>query len=218
MPVQTEKNRLGDILYWEEENRFSREEVTILSGQSLSTGTVVGKITKSVPDAGTPDEGNTGDGTVTGVTGGSKTMIGTYVLECITAGTGNGVFKVIDPDGNRLDDAKAGSAYTSSHLNFTINVGTTDFAVGDKFTIEVTEGSNRVKQIDFSATDGSQEAYGILIGDYDASSGDVKGVAVVRDAVVNPDNLVWPDGATDTQKAGALKQLAARGIVTREGA
>jgi len=47
MPVQTEQNYLGDWLKFEEDNLFSREEVTVVSGQNLGTGTVIGIITAS---------------------------------------------------------------------------------------------------------------------------------------------------------------------------
>ena len=47
MPVQSEPNRLGDWLKFEEDNLYSRDEVTVISGQNLATGTVVGIITAS---------------------------------------------------------------------------------------------------------------------------------------------------------------------------
>lgn len=47
MPVQTEQNYLGDWLKFEEDNLYSREEVTVVSGQDLGTGTVIGIITAS---------------------------------------------------------------------------------------------------------------------------------------------------------------------------
>ena len=47
MPVQTESNYLGDWLKFEEDNLYSREEVAVVTGQNLGTGTVIGKITAS---------------------------------------------------------------------------------------------------------------------------------------------------------------------------
>ena len=47
MPVQAEQNYLGDWLKFEEDNLFSRDEVTVVSGQNLGTGTVIGIITAS---------------------------------------------------------------------------------------------------------------------------------------------------------------------------
>ncbi|MBI2817957.1 MAG: head decoration protein [Acidobacteria bacterium] len=47
MPVQTESKYLGDWLKFEEDNLYSREEVTVVSGQNLGRGTLIGKITAS---------------------------------------------------------------------------------------------------------------------------------------------------------------------------
>jgi hypothetical protein len=47
MPVIQDPNRLGDWLKFEENNLYSRDQVTVVAGQSLKTGTVVGKITAS---------------------------------------------------------------------------------------------------------------------------------------------------------------------------
>lgn len=47
MPVQSEQNYLGDWLKVEADNLYSRDEVTVASGQNLATGTVVGIVTAS---------------------------------------------------------------------------------------------------------------------------------------------------------------------------
>ncbi len=47
MAVQTESNYVGDWLKHEEDNLYSRDKVTVISGQNLTTGTVVGIITAS---------------------------------------------------------------------------------------------------------------------------------------------------------------------------
>jgi hypothetical protein len=47
MPVQSEQNYLGDWLKLEADNLYSRDEVTVASGQKLTTGSVVGVITAS---------------------------------------------------------------------------------------------------------------------------------------------------------------------------
>ena len=45
MAAKTEPNYLGDWLKFEEDNLYSRDQVTVASGQNLKTGTVVGIIT-----------------------------------------------------------------------------------------------------------------------------------------------------------------------------
>lgn len=45
MPAIEEQNRLGDVLKYEADNLYSRDEVTVASGQNLTTGTVIGVVT-----------------------------------------------------------------------------------------------------------------------------------------------------------------------------
>jgi len=217
MTVLVEGNYLNDLLKWEMENFQSREKVTVLSGQDLVMGEVIGKVVKSIPTGGTAGT-NTGNGTCSGVSGGAKTKIGTYTLTCVATATNGGTFRVIDPDGYMLPNASVGVAYDHEQINFTINDGATDFAENDTFSIEVAEGSGKVKAVDFDAVDGSQDAFGFMIAGCDASLADVEGVAVVRDAQIVADYLSWPESATNGQKAAALDQFYDKGIVTRDEA
>jgi hypothetical protein len=269
MPVQTEGNYLNDLLKWELENLQSRETVTVLSGQNLAMGDVIGKITKSTPTTGTKTAGATGGGTMTSVTAGVKAEIGTYSIACaaidtqtpatpataaaFTHNTGNGTmsavvvgatakvgvyllevlktgatgaFVVRYPDGSLVGQgvigtefvgggltftladggtdyivgdgytitvaaastgagakwdittpssvklatqALTGSAYTSDHLNFTINDSGTNFAVGDTFTVAVAAGAGQVRELNLTGVDGSQDAYGVLIQGVDTA-------------------------------------------------
>ncbi len=83
---------------------------------------------------------------------------------------------------------------------------------------KITTGGKYV-QLDPAASDGSQDAAGILVGDVTAPSGaDAPGVAIVREANVNSGALVWPAGITAPQKAAALAELNALHITAREEA
>lgn len=124
MPVQTESNYLGDWLKFEEDNLYSRDEVTVASGQNLATGTVVGIIT----------------------------------------------------------------------------------------------ASGKVTQLAPGATDGSETAAGVLLHAVDASTGDKPGVIIARHAICSDKSLTWPGSITEPQKAAAINQLKALGILVREGA
>lgn len=124
MPVQAEPNYLGDWLKFEEDNHYSRDEVTVASGQNLATGTVIGIIT----------------------------------------------------------------------------------------------ASGKVTQLAPGASDGSQNAAGVLLNAVDASSGDKPGVIIARHAVCSDKGLVWPASITGPQKATAISQLKALGVLVREGA
>ena len=67
-----------------------------------------------------------------------------------------------------------------------------------------------------AATNGSQNAAGILWAGVDASAADAPGVVVLRGpAIVNRHELVWPDGATGAQITAATTALAALGIILR---
>ncbi|MBI4798240.1 MAG: head decoration protein [Desulfarculus sp.] len=224
MPLMaTEGNHLGDIVKQEAQGRYSREAVTVLAGAGqarvLEIGSVLGRITKGAATAAAV-AGNTGGGAAGAVTLGAKAKLGAYTLTCITAAAGGGVFKVVDPDGIRLgNDLTVGQAYVGDHINLTVSDGAPDFAVGDKFTVTVAGGAGKAKAVDFAATDGSQQAAGVLIAKVTAPDGvDATGVAIVRDAVIAPSKLAWPAGATSDQKTAALAQLKALGIITREEA
>lgn len=206
MPNILESDRLNDILKWEQVNLFSREKVTVLSGQDLPVGAVVGKVKSVCPTTGTADGGNTGNGTCTSVTSGDEVKIGTYTLLCIVAAANAGTFEVRNPEDHTLGQATVAVAYTSEELNFTLNDGSTDYAVGDKFTIAVTAGTGKVTRITFDAVDGSEDPAGFVIADYDASLADKLGVAIVRDALIDPSELAWPmaftGGGTDVPAVG----------------
>ena len=124
MPVQTESNYLGDWLKFEEDNLYSRDEVTVAGGQNLATGTVVGIIT----------------------------------------------------------------------------------------------ASGKATQLAPAANDGSENAAGVLVGNVDATAGDQPGVIIARHAICSDKGLTWPGSITGPQKAAALSQLKALGILVREGA
>ena len=124
MPVQSEGKYLGDWLKYEEDNLFSRDEVIVVSGQNLTTGTVIGVIT----------------------------------------------------------------------------------------------ASGKVTQLAPAASDGSQNAAGVLLLDVDASAADKGGTIIARHAICSDKALVWPGSITGPQKTAATAQLKALGILVREGA
>jgi hypothetical protein len=124
MPVISEGNNLGDLLKYEAPQLYSRDAITVATGQNLTLGTVVG------------------------------------------IKTADGKARILAP----------------------------------------------------AATDGTETAAGVLIQSVDATSADTKGVMVARHAMVADNALVWPAGITDNQKATAVAQLKAIGILIRQGA
>jgi hypothetical protein len=124
MPVQSESNYLGDWLKFEEDNLYSRDEVTVASGQNLATGAVIGIIT----------------------------------------------------------------------------------------------ASGKVTQLAPGASDGSQNAAGVLLRAVDASAADKPGAIIARHAICSDKGLIWPGSITGPQKTAAISQLRSLGILVREGA
>jgi len=213
MPVQSESNYLGDVLKYEAPNLFSRDEVTLTAG-NLALGAVVGRKAPAVTV--TPGT-NTGNGVMGTVTLGPAALPGNYVLTCKTKVTNAGVFSVVDPRGLPLPDLTVAVAYAGDHINCTLADGSTDFEVGDKFTIAVSVASE-IGEFNPAASDGLQFAAGVLVEAVDASAAAKQTVIIARDAIVSRPALVWKTGATAPQKALAIAQLKTLGILVREGA
>ena len=121
-----ENNRLGDLLKYEADKNYCRETMTVVEGQNLKMGTVVGVITES-------------------------------------------------------DKAK-------------------------------------IVSISPEESDGSDSAFGVLLEDVDATSGDKKALVVARDAIVASDYVVFPTEASTDQKKKITTDLEKRGIVIRKSA
>jgi len=137
-------------------------------------------VTSGVSSTGTADGGNTGNGTMTAVVGKKYIKTGTYTVTCITAATNGGVFSVTDPDSVRLPNATVGTSYTSAQLGFILNDSSTDFIIGDEFTLAVSPGALQAQLVDSTATDGSQVARYILLDKaVDATSAAKKATAAL---------------------------------------
>jgi hypothetical protein len=213
MTLQNEKNNFRDVVRFElsDTNRWSRETVTVAVGQKLAMGAVLGKILLSIPTVGTPDSNNTGSATVTDVAGGAKTKKGVYKIECISSDPAS--IMITDPDGIFMLPTDSFGKYENEQISFTLTNGSPGIDAGDKWTITVAEGSGKVKEVDLSAIDGSQNAYGILCSEVDTTLAETDAVAVVRDARFVAANLVYPSAITDEQKALILASLARNNII-----
>ena len=67
-----------------------------------------------------------------------------------------------------------------------------------------------------AATNGSQNAAGILWDAVDASTANAAAVVLLRGpAIVNRHEITWPDGATEAQITAATTALATIGIILR---
>ena len=65
------------------------------------------------------------------------------------------------------------------------------------------------------AADGSETVAGILYAAADASAAEADGVAVVRQAELKGEELIWPEAITAPQKTAAVAALAVLGLIIR---
>lgn len=139
----TEAMHAGEFLMSEAPGARSRDAVTVLSGQNLVAGAVVGRVKYGIGRVSIPTVVGTGNGTVSVVFAGPEVEEGNYVLTCTAAVAHGGVWSLTTPSGKALPaltmtpGAGGSTVYTSRHINFTITDGSTDFIAGDSFTFVV---------------------------------------------------------------------------------
>lgn len=118
------------------------DEVIIASGQTLSRGSVIGKVKYAVPTTGTL--AGTGNGTCTLVKPGKSMRVGTYNISVTSLLATAAVFSVVSPSGLPLGSVVVGlgtadtAYFTSSEISFLITNSSTDFDATSVFTIAVT--------------------------------------------------------------------------------
>ena len=79
--------------------------------------------------------------------------------------------------------------------------------------------TGKLSPVDPAALDSSGEAVGVLAFPIDATAADRDdALLIARHAIVASHALVWPAGITPTQKATAIAQLTARGVLVRTSA
>jgi hypothetical protein len=170
--------------------------------------------TVAVTAGATPTLIGTGTGAVSAISLGKYAQPGAYTVRLLATGT-TAALDVIAPDGSAIKQGAVASAYASDHINFTLANGGT-MTAGDYFVLIVAGyTSPEAKAWDPVAVDGTQEAWGILTADCDASAADTDAVAIVRNAEVASSQLAWGAAVTDAQKTTAYRQLSAAGIEMR---
>jgi hypothetical protein len=183
----------------------------ISNGGTMTTGDV---FTVVVTASGTPVLVGTGTGTVSGVTLGPQAQLGTYRVQLL-ATSATAEFEVIAPDGSKLKRGQVATAYTSSHVNFTLANGGT-MTSGDYFSIIVANGSGKFVAHTPLTYDGRNDPFGVICAAGDASSGDIDCTVICRDAEVFSDRLTWAATVSAGDKlVGATKLDQQRGIVVR---
>ncbi|MFN7835689.1 MAG: head decoration protein [Burkholderiaceae bacterium] len=213
MTELTEEQHAGEFIVTEANGSLSRESATVLSGQNLKAGHVLGKVAVGTA-TGAAVSGNTGNGAISAVSAGATAKAGVYTANLIEPAANGGTFSVEDPDGVNIGTAVVGTPFAGP-VNFTIADGATDFVAGDRFAITVAAGSGKYKEYNPANTDGSQTAVAILYASVDATGGDTEGVVIARHAEVNAEELIWFSGADANQKSAGLAQLKTHDIIAR---
>lgn len=216
--------RAGGFILSEANAYRSREQIIIGASQTLLAGAVLAMISiGALSGAGAAVAGNTGAATITAspaVAVGTPT--GVYRLTAVTAGA-TASFLLESPEGVALGDVVTGTPTTIAGIGpFTITDAGADPAIGDQFTITVTDaaatGEGQYVKHDPEGTNGSQFAAAILFDAVTTAVGETaKAAAIVRDAEVIQDDLVWDDHDAG-EKTAALTQLHALGIIARPAA
>lgn len=179
---------------------------------SAGTMTIGDSYALTVTASGTPAIVGTGTGLMSAISLGPDAQNGGYRVN-ILATSATGEFEVIAPDGTKLKRGQIATAYSSSHISFTIANGGT-MTAGDYYNIVVAKpaaGSDKFTALAPTTYNGSHIAAGVLYAAVDATSADKACVVSVRNTKCNTNELVWPTLGT-AAKATATAQLAAKGI------
>jgi hypothetical protein len=214
--TKTETLHAGGFIVSEADGLYCREEITLLSGENVVAGEVLGAVALGEASAAAYAGNAANTGAMGAVTVGAGAKVGDYRLTIVEPSTNAGKFVVEDPDGVEVGTGTVGVAFSGGGLGFTLADGSTDFSAGEGFVISVAAGSGKYKALDLSGTVGEAVAAGIAFGPIDASDADAPGVAFVRGpAVVRASDLTWPSGITTDQKNAAIAELNALGIQLR---
>lgn len=145
---------------------YHARPITLLAGEVLARGAVLGRITIGAVTAAPIEGGNTGDGTLTldpATPVLAHAEVGVYKVRCIAAAVDGGTFRVTGPRGHVLGDVEVGDAWTNQ-IAFSIADGAAaDFIVGDGWDITVAAGSGKYRLATAAALDGSAEPDAILV-------------------------------------------------------
>lgn len=221
MTTLTEAVHAGEFIVSEANNSRSREQITVQSGADLVAGQVLGATetstaTIAVAAAVSASGGTVGNGSIGTPTADAGALPGVYRVEIVNPNTNLGNLRVLRPDGSVDGVGVVGTAYNGM-INFTLADGTNDWVEDDYILVTVSYPSAALKyaKLDPAAVNGLQYAAGILYAAAAAASADVRGVGLVRSCEVNADIITWPAGISAANKATAINQLKALGIILR---
>ena len=205
----------GEFVMTEARGMRSRESLLIAASQAIEANGILARraIVADVTVTASAAAGNTGGATI--AMGDPATT--TKVKDGRYRGIATGATSVSweDPEGKNLGTSTHGQPFSKGGINVTISADGTATTAGDEFHVDVAADGEDFEHIACTPGDGLPIA-GIAI--YKASTGaaeTTKIAAIVRDAEVNGHCIAWPEGITNAQKADAVQELAALGIIIR---
>lgn len=225
--IGQEGTRLSAVLKREPfvESGFHRKAVTAYESgaKTYTIGTVLGKTLVNGSAAAVAGATNTGNGTMGTITVSSHARIGHYTLRITAASSNAGAFELRNAAGALQGTGNVASAFVGAGLAFTLADGSTDFAVGDVFSITVT-GTEKYKILENTTGDGSAVFAGFYLGTPSggfastsvAATTDTTVIVLERGPGVIVDKSQLTFGAsidTAAEKAAVYAQMEAVGII-----
>ena len=143
------------------------KKLVTYNGTAVATpiGTVLGSfIASPVGTAGSiVGTGNGAMGAIT-LTSNKDMVLGTYTVKIVQATANAGEFALLDPNGKVIGTGTVAVAFSQAGFAFTLADGTSDFVAGDYIPIVVT-GTVKYKLVEATATDGTEVAKVVVVGD-----------------------------------------------------
>ena len=205
-------------------NAVHRDDTLTFAGaDTYVDGTILARQAVAIAVTPAADGGNTGNGTVTLATvvaGQVVPVVGAYVLICTAVVTNGGVFSLIDPNGAIVEagisltiGAGSVTVVEAAGLQFSVTEGSTDFVIGDFFTLTTTADGKLVAYVIAGAA-GAQVPIAILTYDITVTgAGDVAIRAMVSGEVRKELLVVDADGDASNITDAILDQLRVAKIV-----
>lgn len=212
---------LGSVVY--NNPQFRDDTLSFAGAATYKEGTILARqVVNTTVANGVAGGGNTGDGTVTAVSvvGGDVPLVGAYTLTVTAAVTNGGVFSLKDPNDaviatglTMTAGAGAATIFEVGGLQFTITDGSTDFAVGDTFTITTVANGKLVPYV-VAGAGGAQVPLAVLTYEVTATGAGNQSVRVMISGEVRKERLViYADGDASNVNNTVIDKLRDYGIV-----
>ena len=195
--------------------------VTVADSQTLARGCVMGINKVAAGTLAGPTGTGDGAGSAFALASGGPAKIGDYLATCIEAVTNGGIFEVTDPDGvivGRLTVPTSSNAtFEGGGITFNIADGSTDFIVGDYFTLPVAAGDLQAVACDHTAVNGSEIPEGVL-AEAVTTDGATQASLVYTDGTYQSAGLTFGGSSAYTDLRDAMRDKGMFIVVTNSSA